>query len=185
MLTPAERFFEQLGSMNPCRVLEMGTLAWNGPPKHSRDLVLKANPAADWTGCDMVAGEGVDLVCDIHNLSSLNREFDAAVVCSVLEHVARPWVAAQELGSVIRSGGILLVTTHQSFPYHAYPKDYYRFTQEGLREIFSEEAGWKVVESNYDHPCKVTPLDNFFTHAHDWNFEAEAWLSVSCLAERI
>jgi hypothetical protein len=30
----------------------------------------------------------------------------------------------------------------------------------------------------------VIPLSNIFTHARDWNFTAEAWLNVVCIAEK-
>ena len=183
-----DRFWQRLPEFSPCRVLEIGTRAWDGKGiAHQRERVLAVNPGAEWVGTDLLAGEGVDVVADVHELSAYfpAARFDIVILLSILEHLARPWDAAKELAAVVRPGGIALVATHQTFPYHAYPEDYYRFTTAGLAEIFGERHGWRTLETEYEYPAKVIPLQNIYTHARSWNFEADAWLNVSCLAERI
>lgn len=182
------KFWDHLATITPCRVLEIGTRGWDGKaPVHHKNRVLQVNPAAEWTGVDIMAGEGVDVVADIHQLSQLlpAEHYHAAIAIAVWEHLARPWTAAKELAKVIQPGGMALISTHQTFPYHAYPKDYFRFSREALGEIFAPDHGWRVVESAYEFPCTVVPKCNYFAHAHNWNFEADAWLTVSCLAERV
>jgi SAM-dependent methyltransferase len=163
------------------KVLEIGTKGWDGkPPIHHRSRVV--SKGATWTGVDIEPGDGVDVVADAHELSKHfpPNHFDAALLCSTLEHLRRPWVAIEELSKVVRRGGIVFCSTHQSFPVHGYPSVYFRFTIEGLKEVFS---GWNVT-AQYEFPCKVIPLSNIFTHARDWNFTAEAWLNVVCIAEK-
>lgn len=180
-------FLNYIRDWKPCRVLEIGTRAWDSkPPKHHKQQVLEANPSAEWIGADSSPGDGVDVVADIHHLSHHFpiARFDAVLVPWVMEHVARPWIAAVELARVVRPGGLVLVTTHQAFPHHAYPHDYFRYSTDGLAQIFSANAGWRIRDSKQEHPCKIVPLTNNFTAGHDWNFEAEAWLNTHCIAER-
>jgi hypothetical protein len=181
-------WLNRLSGMSSPRVLEIGTKAWDGKPsRHHRSDILTANPMSIWDGLDTEPGEDVTIVSDIHSVSEIvpADTFDMLLCPSVLEHLRRPWVAARQLASISKVGAMLLVNTHQSFPYHPYPKDYYRFSIEGLEEVFAPDAGWKVVRSEYQFPCQVTPKTNVFAHAQDWNFEAQAWLNVSCIAERV
>jgi SAM-dependent methyltransferase len=107
----------------------------------NRDLAMGL-----WTGIDMLDGEAVDRVADIHDLPAEWAGRFSGVLCSeVLEHVARPWVALPKLREVIRPGGWLVVTTLTSFPIHGFPDDYYRYTPSGLR-LLLEDAGFRDVE---------------------------------------
>lgn len=181
-------WFDWLRPLDRPRVLELGTRAWdNRPPRHHRDAVLAANPGASWVGADALAGDGVDVVADAHRLSEVFAagHFDGWLCVATLEHFARPWVAAVELAKVTRPGGRGLVQTHQTFPLHGYPSDYFRFSAAALAEVFSVEAGWRVLAAGHDYPCRVVPLGNAFAHARDWNFEAEAYLNASAVVERI
>lgn len=102
-----------------------------------------------WLGIDMQAGDGVDLVTDIHQLPD---EFDGrftGVLCSeVLEHVARPWVALPKLREAMRPGGWLIVTTLFAFPEHGFPDDFYRYSRSGLK-LLLEDAGFNNVQTEY------------------------------------
>lgn len=183
-MTARETFWNWLATQQSPRVLEIGTRAWDGnPPRHHRSEVLRVCPSAKWTGCDAQPGAGVDVVADAHRLSQVfpAGSFDCLVCVSTLEHLARPWVASAEMAWVTRAGGLLWAETHQSFPVHGYPSDYFRFTAEGLREVFSAEAGWDVIEADYSYPAKVVPLANIPV----WNFEAPAWLNVGVTARKI
>ena len=100
-----------------------------------------------WTGCDMQAGHGVDVVADIHNPPEQWAGRFSGILCSeVLEHVARPWVALPKIRSLLRPNGWIVVTTLTSFPIHGFPDDYYRYTPSGLR-LLLEDAGFKNVHT--------------------------------------
>jgi hypothetical protein len=181
-------WFAMVQTMPARRVLEVGTMGWgSSAPANHRQEIQDGVPGVIWDGLDLAAGDDVTIVCDVHEVADLisPATFDAVLVPAVLEHLRRPWVAADQLATVTKMGGLMFVQTHQTFPYHPYPKDYYRFTREGLEEVFSLDHGWKVIQSGYEYPCLICPKDNIFAHAKDWNFQAESWLNVSLIAERV
>lgn len=183
----SDKFFDRLSKIHKPMVLEIGTRGWGDqPPRHHRDAVMIANPKAIWTGLDAEPGPGVDVVADAHELGSHFEPgvFDAIICVATLEHFRRPWVAAQEIAKVTKPGGVALISTHQSFPVHGYPCDYFRFSREAIGELFAKDNGWMVEESAYAYPAKVIPLTND-VHVSGWNFLAEAWLNVDALVVRI
>lgn len=185
-MTAREYFWGWLRDQSSPAVLEIGTRGWDGrEPSHHRAELGRVCPSAAWLGCDAQAGPGVDVVADAHRLGEAFApgRFDAVICVSTLEHLARPWVAAASMADVVRPGGLLWVETHQAFPVHGYPNDYFRFTTEGLREVFSADAGWECVAADYSFPCRVVPLVN--GPPNGWNFEAEAWLNVGGTFQRV
>jgi hypothetical protein len=52
----------------------------------------------------------------------------------------------------LRIGGVLFVQTHQSFPLHGYPLDYFRFSEDALASLFGTQMGFDVRATNYDFP---------------------------------
>lgn len=102
-----------------------------------------------WTGIDMQAGEGVDLVADMHSLPPEWAGRFSGVVCSeVLEHVARPWRALPELRRVMAPGSLVVITTLFAFPEHGYPDDYYRYSRGGLALLLAD-AGFTGIQTEY------------------------------------
>jgi hypothetical protein len=51
--------------------------------------------------------------------------------------------------------GLVFVQTHQSFPLHAYPNDYFRFSREALAGLFGTTMGCEVVATDYDFPAVI------------------------------
>lgn len=138
---------------NPA-VLHLGSRIVAGQP----DAVRKFFPASTrFVGVDFIAGPGVDRVMDIHKLGEDPTLGDFGVIWSdaVLEHLERPWVAAAAMAKVTRLGGICFHITHQTFPLHAVPNDYWRFSTEGLRVLFCADTGWETLRAAYCWPCAV------------------------------
>ncbi len=96
---------------------------------------------------DMVEGPNIDVVGDILNLSFPDKSFDTVVSTQVLEHVKKPWVMVEEIGRILRSGGIAITSAPFLVPYHADPYDYFRYTKEGMSALFTEN-GFEIVECN-------------------------------------
>jgi len=72
------------------------------------------------------------LVVDITAME-FDREFDAILCISVLEHVPAFWEAFERLHRALRPGGLLVLSVPMAFPYHDEPDDFWRFTEHGLR----------------------------------------------------
>ncbi len=93
---------------------------------------------SDYIGIDMEAGNNVDYVLDLtQGIGKLSMDYFAlGICCSVLEHVRKPWVMAENISAVIRPGGTLYMSVPWVWRYHPYPDDYYRFSWRGIIELF-------------------------------------------------
>jgi SAM-dependent methyltransferase len=120
-----------------------------------------------WTGLDMVAGHGVDIVLDlvVDDVPDNMRGVYRTVVCAeVLEHVSNPTSVLCNIKKMLAPGGKLIITTPFAFPVHNYPSDYWRYTPDGLRLLLTDAgfSGIHVEEMNhseitlYDHDA--TPV---------------------------
>jgi len=67
-----------------------------------------------------------------------NGRFDVVVCTEVLEHTLQPFDAVKEIGRVLKPGGIALVSVPYNFRIHGPLPDCWRFTEHGLRALFSE-----------------------------------------------
>lgn len=175
VLTRRERRLRRV--LSGAQILELGTRRWDPEfPTHHRAWA----PDAVWTMADAMDGIDVDVVADAHDLAPFkDNSFDAYIACSVYEHLQRPWIAAQAAARVLRPGGWLYVDTHQTFPLHGYPRDYFRFSKEALATIF-RDAGFTVIDFGYAYPCKIQPPPEVTR----WNTapDVEAWLNVDIMA---
>lgn len=122
-------------------VLEIGSKDY-GNTSSFRDHFLKN----EYVGIDMEAGDNVDRVIDLTDgTGDLPLDhFSLAICCSVLEHVRRPWVMAENISRLVCSGGSLYMSVPWVWRYHPYPDDYYRFSWRGIIELFPEFE-WKHI----------------------------------------
>ena len=92
----------------------------------------------EYVGIDMAEGKDVDLVLDLaEGTGDLpHGHFALGICCSVLEHVRKPWVMADNIASLIRPQGRLFISVPWVWRYHAYPDDYFRFSWRGVMELF-------------------------------------------------
>lgn len=116
-------------------VLEVGSRNVNGS---YRGLI---EPCAEYLGVDLVGGAGVDVVCDAADLDRATggRQFDLVVCTEMLEHAERWADVVHNLKAAVKPGGFLAVTTRSpGFPRHDYPGDWWRFTQDHMRDMFAD-----------------------------------------------
>lgn len=100
----------------------------------------------DYKVLDPVADYNPDIVGDIHNLPMADNSLDAITCIAVLEHVKNPFKAVEEMHRVLKPGGQCFVYVPFLYYYHpmkGYYDDYWRFTNDGLDELFKE---FSVVE---------------------------------------
>ncbi len=120
------------------RILEVGSYNVNGSIRRS----IVAHGPSWYHGVDTKPqADYVDEVLSAHNLVRRfgPEAFDVVVCLEVLEHVEDWQSVVRNLKGVLRLQGLLVLTCRSpGFPRHDYPTDYWRFTREDIRRIFSE-----------------------------------------------
>ncbi|WP_298961497.1 methyltransferase domain-containing protein [uncultured Methylobacterium sp.] len=116
-------------------------------------------PDMTYVGVDVAAGDNVDVVGDAHHLSRhLTRTFDFALSISVFEHLLMPWKAAIELGKVLNDGGIAFIASHQAWPLHETPWDFWRFSDNAWRGLFNRHTGFEVLDTEMSAEGFLVPV---------------------------
>jgi SAM-dependent methyltransferase len=86
---------------------------------------------------DLCAGNKIDVQGDILHLPIKDESVDTVLCTGVLEHVSGPDRAVEEIYRVLKFEGRVFLETPFMQTVHASPKDYYRWTPDGLRHLMS------------------------------------------------
>ena len=121
------------------RVLDLGA----GMAKYKKIIVKNTR---NYVACDVKKNKNINTICDVTNLVFPPESFDTVISTQVLEHVDNPFIVAQEIKKVLKTGGNAIITAPFMFPFHADPKDNFRFSREGLEEIF-RSTGFEIIGS--------------------------------------
>lgn len=115
--------------------------------------------AARFIGVDIHPSPTVDVVGDAHRLDELVGEAaaDAVFSYSVLEHLACPWLFAAAVNRTLRPGGITFHSSHQTWPLHEEPNDFWRFSDSAMRVLFGPQAGFEVLDAGMGEPMSIHP----------------------------
>jgi SAM-dependent methyltransferase len=102
-----------------------------------------------YVNVDLFARFGVDVVADAHHLPFRAGTFTRVECDAVLEHVREPAAVVREIGRVLEAGGHAHLVTPFCHPFHEYPRDFHRFTPDGLRLLLTPELeavaeGWRT-----------------------------------------
>ena len=137
------------------RVLELGTK--RSVPDRSTKHCEWIPDAGEFLGTDFEAGIDVDFTADVHELSAVagQNQFDIIISCSSFEHFKYPHLAAHEVMKTLKIGGLLFIQTHQTFPLHGYPFDYFRFSREAMAGLFGTKMGFQVISTDYEFPTVI------------------------------
>ena len=98
-----------------------------------------------YIGIDVPNTPGAHVQGDGQVLPFQAASFDTVLCNEVLEHVPQPARLMIEVTRVLKPGGILMLTTPQTWGLHHEPYDYYRYTKYGLRYL-AEQAELEVIE---------------------------------------
>jgi hypothetical protein len=156
-------FLKDLEQKTAGKFLEVGSRARSGVSR--RDLV----PSGwSYTGLDVMAGPNVDVVGDAHELSTVFpvERFDGVMAMSVLEHLLMPWKFAIELNKVMTIGARGFFITHQSWPMHDEPWDFWRYSDKSWSGLLNKATGFRIIEAKMSEPCfliaeKLHAVTNF------------------------
>jgi SAM-dependent methyltransferase len=117
-------------------------------PSKSKMLVIGVGEKSEYykskfPNCEVVTSDvhnqfKPDYIFDGHFIPFADNTFDIVLAAQVIEHTINPWKFCSELQRVTNVGGFLQIEAPQSFPYHAEPYDFFRFTFTGLRSLFSQ-----------------------------------------------
>lgn len=132
-------------SGGPLRVLDVGSHDVNGSYRSAFDSI-----AVDYTGADLEAGPGVDVVLDDpHKLPFEDASFDVVVSGQMLEHCAYFWLVFAEMARVVDGNGFIFLIAPSSGPIHRYPVDCYRFYPDSFRTL-AEIGGCELLYCHHD-----------------------------------
>lgn len=172
-------FKQRIAARSTGALLEVGSRARSGITR--RNLV----PAGwSYSGLDVMAGPNVDVVGDAHELSkSFPAEtFDAVMSFSVLEHLLMPWKFVAELNRVLRVGAVGLFTTHQCWPVHDQPWDFWRYSDKAWDALLNKGTGFRIIEASMGEPAFV--VAQRCHPATDFRMQS-AYLASNVLFEKI
>jgi SAM-dependent methyltransferase len=173
-------FIEQVNKADRPALLELGARNVTG-----RTYKSLFGSYGEYVGFDIHPGEGVDQVGDVHRLSQHlpNKHFDFVFSISVFEHLAMPWKAVIEINKVMKTGGLMFISTHPVWPPHELPWDFWRYFEGTFRIILNPLSGFEIIKCNEGLPCSVVPLANEPAMVGLWGCRAN--LGVSVIARKI
>jgi SAM-dependent methyltransferase len=97
---------------------------------------------------DLFAVPGVDVAADAAHLPFQPNVFQRVECDAVLEHVHNPEQVVAEITRVLGPGGYVHFVVPFCHPFHEYPRDFRRFTLDGLKELAGPleivAEGWRT-----------------------------------------
>ena len=111
---------------------------------------------------DTISDLNPDFCIDICNQST-SESYDVISCCDILEHTKRPWLAAQNIQSMMKSDTLVLLTVPCNLSWHpmggpALYGDYWRFFPDSILLLFNKCK--TIFNSVCEHPSsgKMFPI---------------------------
>lgn len=143
------------------RILDVGACDFNGS---IRPLMESYDPA-EYIGIDVLEGPSVDLAMDANDLVAVfgPASFDIVICMEMMEHTPDWRKSLSAIKQVCKPGGVIIMTTPAlGHPYHGYPDDYWRYSEEDWCTLFQD---FDIIEVSTDPTgpgtclCARKPLD--------------------------
>lgn len=93
--------------------------------------MLKAGGITDYHMLDY--DNGIDLLKPIKG-----KKFGTGICMDLLEHTNNPFIVVENIKKSLKSGALLFVTVPWIWEIHHVPRDLWRFTSEGVYELFKD-----------------------------------------------
>jgi len=101
-----------------------------------------------YVNIDLFALPGVDVVANAEQLPFRCSTFQRVECDAVLEHVEGPDRVMREIERVLAPGGFAHIVAPFCHPFHEYPRDFRRFTPDGLKQLAGSlevvGQGWRT-----------------------------------------
>lgn len=138
-----------------------------------------------YVGLDILPGENVDVIGDAHRLSAVfaQQRFRAIFSVSVFEHLAMPWLVVLEMNKTLKPGGLVFIQTHQTWPVHEEPWDFWRFSKHSWKCMFNARTGFEVIEAVMGLPAVIVP--KHLGASTDGLWLQPAYMGTAMLARKI
>lgn len=91
------------------------------------------------------SSENVDIFGTAYNIPVDNESYDSVLCTAVLEHLEEPQDALLECKRILKPGGCALYTIPFIWHIHEEPRDFYRYSEYGIRYLF-RKSGLNIVE---------------------------------------
>jgi hypothetical protein len=101
---------------------------------------------------------------------------------SVLEHLAMPWKFVLELNRVMKVGAPGIFTTHQCWPLHESPWDFWRVSSDAWPALLNGQTGFRIVDTAMGEPAMV--VANVLHAVTDFDDQL-AYLGSSVMFEKV
>lgn len=165
------------------KILELGTKRSKSDCPTNKKYMFETISNLEYIMTDYQNGIDVDIVCDLHNTRNIfqDKSFDLILSFSTFEHLKYPQLCGHNLMKMLNIGGRIMIQTHQTFPLHGYKYDYYRFSREALKTLFSSKMNFNTITSYFSHTCAIVPHN---LHECEWNDVAESYLNVIYIGEK-
>lgn len=147
-------FIRDVNAMPKPSVLELGSRARSGNVYSG-----VFNNHVCYKGLDIASGVNVDVVGDAHEMSRLfptYEKFDAIFSISVFEHLAMPWKVVLECNKILKPSGVIFMASHQTWPVHDAPWDFWRFSSSAWQALFNSATGFRVIEAVMGFPVLLS-----------------------------
>jgi SAM-dependent methyltransferase len=112
----------------------------------------------------------IDMICDITDMKPISDESIGLVLnLESLEHLPYPQKGIEEIYRVLRPNGLLILTTVMHFKIHRAPKDYWRFTPDGIELLLNR---FKILdctlEGGLKRPKGIWVTAQKTSHQEEW-----------------
>jgi SAM-dependent methyltransferase len=101
-----------------------------------------------YLGVDISADPNVDIVTDVHAMGPAVQDESVTVVYTseVMEHLLSPPPFVAEAHRVLRDGGLFIARAPTTWPLHAEPWDFWRFSSHAWQGLLNETTGFEILE---------------------------------------
>jgi len=106
------------------------------------------NVVSGYINIDILPASGVDVVCTAEHLPFKDRFFTRIECDAVLEHTEKPELVIREIKRTLKSDCLVHLVVPFCHPFHEYPKDYRRYTPDGLR-LLVEDHGLEMIDRGW------------------------------------